>query len=590
MKKGRCYLSNSCTETKQAKEKQRVVFHNQINLLRNDEQKRGLYLAAMFMRLLVFALLSGAGLLSASAQSGSSSRPKLVVGIVIDQMRGDYLQKFDALFESNGFQRFSSQGLVYSSCYLNYAPSYTAPGHASIFTGTYPALHGIAGNEWFDYSTYTMMYCVSDTSVRTVGSETEESGKMSPKNLRVPSLGDAFKLSDPKGHVFAISLKDRGAIMAAGQAGNAAFWFDAKSGKFITSSFYLTRLPAWLETFNKSGDIGKILFQKWEPIERNTWFYKDFCGNDMNTWERGFSFGSGEPVFPYDFTTEKGKFDKPLTSPFGNELLTELAMQLIGQEHLGEDDHTDFLSISFSSTDYVGHAFGPNSWELADTYARLDKNINELMQKLSWKLGQQDVIVFITADHGVAPCPGWMEEFSLGGGRFNGKWITDSLNQMLSPLLGLDKPVVAFENFQVSFSKEVQAKPELLNKALAFTRPFIAGLPGVQWCGTWDEIKEAFLHDPIKGLFWNGYFPGRSGQFVVQFKPQWMEIGERGTTHGSPYAYDLHIPFMLWGANIPRGLTETGKIDVTDIAPTISVLSGINPPAGATGKPLPIQP
>ncbi|MDD3356889.1 MAG: alkaline phosphatase family protein, partial [Dysgonamonadaceae bacterium] len=355
----------------------------------------------LFSLLLIIGLLNFSGF----SQTPQKEKAKLVVGIVVDQMRNDYIDRFWDRYSEDGFKRLVNEGYRFKNGHFNYVPTYTGPGHASIFSGTSPMNHGIIGNNWFDKTTGESVYCAGDPEIESVGT-TDEAGKMSPHRMIVTSIADENRLATQmRGKTIGIALKDRGAILPAGHTANAAYWFHGKDeGRWISSSFYMNALPNWVVTFNNSGKAASY-FKTWDtlyPIET----YVE-SGSDQNNFEGGFK-GKESATFPYDLQklkADNGNFELLKAVAYGNDLTTDFAMAAINGEKLGQGTDTDFLTLSYSSTDYVGHNFGVNSKEIQDTYLRLDKNIADFLRFLDEKVGKDQYIVFLTADHAGVEVP-----------------------------------------------------------------------------------------------------------------------------------------------------------------------------------------
>ena len=305
-------------------------------------------------------------LIALNVYSQQLQRPKLVVGVVVDQMRWDFLYRFNNRYsDKGGFKRLMNKGFNCNNTLINYTPTYTACGHASIYTGSVPSIHGITGNNWYDSEKQQFVYCTDDASVTTVGSATA-AGKMSPANMFTTTIGDELKLAtNLKSKVIGIALKDRGGILPAGHSANAAYWYDSKTGDWITSSHYMKELPGWVNDFNKQKWVDKYYRQGWNtlyPINTYTQSTPDENNYEVNTLGKGF---------PYALSSLAGKnYNLIMATPFGNTLTTQFSKAVIEQEQMGADSITDFLAISYSSTDYIGHSFGPNSIETEDTYLR----------------------------------------------------------------------------------------------------------------------------------------------------------------------------------------------------------------------------
>ena len=370
--------------------------------------------------------------LFAQQQPASSEKPKLVVGIVVDQMRQEYLYRFYDKFGTGGFKRLMNDGFMLKNAHYNYAPTVTGPGHASVYSGTTPAVHGIIGNEYYDKDSKTLVNCVEDSLYKPVGNNAAN-GKLSPSRLMTSTITDELKLfTQKRAKVIGISIKDRGAILPAGHMADAAYWYDSKSGKFISSTYYMTKLPEWLNTFNGQNLAEKYLSQDWAtllPIDRYT-----ESGPDDSPYERKFT-GKDRATFPYKLSQLRSQNENHglLTyTPFSNDYLTELAFAALGGEQLGKDATTDFLCVSYSAPDAIGHAVGPNAIEIEDTYLRLDRNIEELLRRLDKEVGPKNYTVFLTADHAVADVPQYLKDNKLPAGYFSSAYLKAKLDEFLS--------------------------------------------------------------------------------------------------------------------------------------------------------------
>lgn len=403
------------------------------------------------MKKIIFLLLSAFIVIGAFAQTTkTNAKPKLVVGIVIDQMRWDYLYRFNDLYKSTGgFKRLLNEGFSCENTFVPYLPTVTACGHTCVYTGSVPAIHGITGNNWFDNNLQRMVYCVEDKTVQTVGSSSVSEGQMSPNNVFVTTITDELRLSNNfKSKVIGISLKDRGAIIPAGHAANAAYWYDAKSGNFITSTYYMQNLTGWVSQFNQKKIIDSLYGLNWN-ISLPKSVYEKYCDADDNAYESK-PFGKEALTFPYDLSAFKGKdYSKIASTPYGNTIVAELAKQAVSAEQLGKNTVTDFLAVSFSSTDYVGHAFGPNSWELLDTYVRLDETLGNFFDYLDKTVGKNQYTVFLTADHAGAHVPEFLQKHNLPGGRWDDGEIKKDLNEFAKQQFGQSNLIAAVAEHDV---------------------------------------------------------------------------------------------------------------------------------------------
>src|SRR4051794_7829356 len=381
--------------------------------------------------------------------SQNIDRPKLVVGIVIDQMRWDYLYRYYNIYKTDGgFKRFLSAGFTCENTLIPYTPTVTAAGHTCIYTGSVPAIDGIVGNEWYDKELKKEIYCTDDDSVQTVGTKTVDAGRMSPKNMLVTTITDELRLATNfKSKVVGVAIKDRGAILPAGHAANAAYWYDYSTGNFITSTYYMNTLPAWVQNFNNRKVVDSLYKLNWD-LSLSKDVYKEYSSEDEEPYE-GRPLGTDQIHFPYNLSTFAEKdYSKIEATPYGNNLTLEIAKAALLGEGLGKSDATDFLAISISSPDYIGHSFGPNSWEQLDDYARLDDALGKFFSFLDATVGKGEYTVFLSADHGVTQVPGYMKERKLPTGLFNQTMELDGLNKTLIQNFNTDSIIIAFDNYQ----------------------------------------------------------------------------------------------------------------------------------------------
>ncbi|MBK7886107.1 MAG: alkaline phosphatase family protein [Bacteroidetes bacterium] len=524
-------------------------------------------------------------------QSQITSRPKLIVGIVIDQMRPDYLTRYNNKFGDSGFKRILKSGFYCRNTQFNYAPTYTGPGHASIYTGTTPSLHGITGNDWYDQLAMDTVYCTQDTSVRAVGGEGKEGkeGMMSPHRLLTTTLTDQLRLSTQmKAKVIGISLKDRGAILPAGRSADAAYWYDGKSGNWITSSWYRNDLPKWSHEFNDRKWPEQYLSKPWNTALPIKEYYES--DPDDSPYEAAFR-GEAKPVFPHDLPALKGiGYDLVRRTPFGNTLTKDFALSAILGEKMGADSIPDFLCVSFSATDYVGHQFGPNAIETEDTYIRLDRDIADLLTFLDNRIGQGAYLLFMTADHACMENPKHMLDHKLAAGFSNPTIIKDTIRYFLKEKYGKPEYLQCYINDQVHLDEALILQDKLsvctIERELGnFLRKSITGIMDIV---TACNLQEEEYNELFRNRIQKGFHTGRSGNVCLLFSPGWTDPlyggdGTQGTTHGSPYPYDAHVPLLWYGWHIPAGATAD-EVNITDIAPTLSFLLNITLPNGCTGK------
>jgi predicted AlkP superfamily pyrophosphatase or phosphodiesterase len=536
--------------------------------------------------ILLFSVAAGLAQLNNTPVSnpagGKFSKPKLVVGIVIDQMRWDYLYRYNQLYSAGGFKRLMSEGFSCDNTFIPFTPTYTAPGHTCIYTGSVPAIHGIVSNNWYDKSRNANVYCTEDSLVKTVGNKSD-AGKMSPENLWVTTITDELKLSNNfKSKVIGIALKDRGAILPAGHSANAAYWYDDKGGKWITSSYYMNNLPQWVKDFNAKDVVADYMSKEWNtllPIDQY-----DLSTPDDEPYENPIS-GEAAVSFPHKLGIKgMGKYYSFRTTPFANTFTFDFAKKAIENEKLGSSAVTDFLAVSISSTDYIGHSFGPNSIETEDTYLRLDKDIADFLQYLDDKLGKGNYLTFLTADHGVAHIPGFLAEHKIPGGTFNDGDFAKEINAMAEEKYAVKNVVQSVQNYQVylnftEIEKQVKDKAALVNDVINLLKqkPFIINAFETE------KIMQTAIPEPQKQMMTNGYNPKRSGDIQFTFKPGYFDGGSKGTTHGLWNPYDAHIPLLFFGWNIKQGNTNR-ETYMTDITATLAALLHIQMPNGCVGK------
>lgn len=538
--------------------------------------RRKILSAVFFLMIAAFAF----------GQPQTVNRPKLVVGIVVDQMRWDYLYRYYSRYGNGGFKRLLGEGFSCENTFINYLPSYTAVGHSTIFTGSVPAIHGITGNDWIEQLTGMHMYCTEDTTVTTVGAPNSVEGQMSPRNLLVTTVTDELRMAtNYQSKVVGVSLKDRAAILPAGHAANAAFWLDDASGHFITSSYYMKQLPDWVNQFNKQDKIQQFIKDGWNTLYPiNTYTQSD---QDNKSYE-GKLPGESASVFPHNIkgAYEKNKgFFRP--TPFGNTFTLEFAAAAIDGYQLGQGSATDFLTINCASTDYVGHTFGPNSIEVEDTYLRLDQDLAKFFSLLDAKIGKDQYIVFLTADHGAAHAIGYMQDNKLPADFYISQSILDNVNRLLAMKFGEEKLVTAGMNFQIMFDqKKIEEKKLDFDAIRKTVIDYLQRQPGVNYVVDVAKIGQAAIPEPIKTMIINGYNFKRSGPVQVVFNAGWLESYARtGTTHGSWNPYDTHIPLVFMGWGVRQG-SSNATLHMTDIAPTIAAMLHIQMPNGCVGTPI----
>jgi len=515
--------------------------------------------------------------------SATPSQPKIVVGMMVDQMRWDYLYRFQNRYTEGGFKRLVREGFSCENTLIDYSPTITACGHTCVYTGSTPAIHGIVGNDWYDRKAGKDIGCVNDDATLTVGAEKPGRGQ-SPHNNLVTTVTDQLRIaSNYQSKTVGIAIKDRAAILPGGHAATGAFWYNG-DGNFITSTYYMKELPEWAKRFNEKKIVDTYYKNDWKtlyPIETYT-----LSTADDKDYE-GTANGEKKPVFPKDLKQFIGKnYGAVRTTPYGNTLTFEFAKAAIEGYDLGGGKFTDFLAISFSSPDAIGHTYGQNSIEQEDDYLRLDKDLADFFNYLDKKFGKGNYLYFITADHGVSESPGYYLENKMPSGAISGDDFSGKLTETLKQKFGVEKPILAFTNYQLYMNWDELNQKNVDRKQLdAIVKSVLLKADGIANVLTNEELGTAAVPEPIKSMMIKGYNVKRSGDYTVVIQPTWKGGSIKGATHGTWYPYDAHIPLVWMGWKIKPGYTNrvTG---MTDIAPTVAALLRIQMPSGSIGQPI----
>jgi predicted AlkP superfamily pyrophosphatase or phosphodiesterase len=524
-----------------------------------------------------------------STRSGAA-QTKLVFVIVVDQFRYDFLERFQDLFGEGGFRRLMNEGAFFTNANYDYIPTYTAPGHAAIFTGSVPAQNGIVGNTWYDRQAGKVRVMVSDNDAHMVTDKgvATETGAPSARPLIGTTIGDQIRLANNfQSKVIAVSLKDRSAVLPGGQRPNGAFWFSGQTGSFVTSDYYFKELPAWVKRFNATERPDKYFGKKWERALAEDAYTRSQVDNLATQTS---SLGK---KFPYLVT---GGEEKPGAkfygafelTPFAIEYLADFARAAIEAESLGADQSPDLLSVSFSTPDLAGHAYGPDSQEVLDTYIRLDRVIASLLSYIDKRVGLANTVIAVTGDHGVAPVPEYMQSLGIDAGRLSPKSVIDAANKALGASFGGDKWVLSFVNDQFYLDQKMIAERKV-DPAVAERIAGEAALtvPGMVTFFTRAQIIEGRMPPTaIARRVANGFNRLRSGDVWLISKPFSFFLESSiplATTHGSPYNYDTHVPVILFGAGVRAGRYNI-ECTPSDIAPTLAALLGIEQPSNRVGR------
>jgi len=558
---------------------------------------------------LIVSLLASVSFAQRRTQPSVQKRPRLVLLIVVDQFRYDYLERFGDLFGPDGFRRLMRDGASWTQSNYDHMPTYTAPGHGTMMTGAYPAESGIIGNEWLDRATGKRITSVQDESVKLLGGTATETAS-SPWRLMASTVGDELRLAtNDRAKVIGVSVKDRSAILPAGRHANAAYWFSTWSGTMVSSTYYFNQLPAWVTKFNATKPADKYFGTKWERVLPEDEYLKR-VGPDDPKWEDVSNAWTPDTnTFPHTVTggetAPQGKFYTALDyTPFTNEMLVSFAQEAIVNEQLGQDDDTDVLTVSFSANDYVGHRFGPYSQEVMDVTVRTDRNIATLLDFIDTKVGLANTLVAFTADHGVSPIPEHAAALGLGGGRIPFATVMGKIQAAISARYNLHgKTPDPTTDYLLRFQEGTAWREWFINNNIYFNYDALKRdgvdveefsqvvvraaltVPGIARCFTRLQLLRGAtsVTDPIERRALHGFYPSRSGDVMMVAEP-YKYIAETITaTHGSPYSYDTHVPTIIMGPGVNAGRYLEAATPA-DIAPTLSALLRITAPSNSTGR------
>ncbi|MEY3376014.1 MAG: hypothetical protein RL463_319 [Bacteroidota bacterium] len=521
---------------------------------------------------LLLSLLMIGSVVGQSSASNPKPRPKLVVGVMVDQMRWDFIYRYQNRYSEGGFKRILKEGFSCENAFIPYAQTVTAAGHASVYTGSVPAINGIMGNEWYDRSLKRDVYCVEDDSVKIVGGN-GKGEPMSPKNLITTTITDELELATNfRSKVVGVAIKDRGSILPAGHAGDAAYWYEPNSGNFVSSTWYMNALPAWAEAYNQRRVVDSMYKLNWNlshPLDTYIQSDKENAAYAKNPFPRKLEGNIGK------------NFGAISSTPWGNTLTLSFSKAALDAEGLGRDSITDFLAISLSSPDYIGHSFGPNSVEIEDTYIKLDHELASFLTYLDQKVGKGQYLFFMTADHGVAHVPAFLEANQIPAkGMKPGKEAENATMEKF----GLKRLVEASANYQVYLDKAYIDSVGVDYKAVkSFYIQQLNKHPDMLLAFDNESIQLANLPAEYKEMFQKGYNHKLAGDVQLIYKPGYFfSFNAAGTTHGSMFPYDSHIPLLWMGWGVKQGLSYR-NVYMSDIAGTIAALLKIQMPSGNVG-------
>lgn len=539
---------------------------------------------SVFVFLLYLANISGQGAYL------PPDKPTLVVGIVVEQMRFDQLERMRDKLSENGIKKLINEGAFFRNASFDYMLTQSAPGYATIATGTEPSYHGITSDSWYVPLRNEFIYCTKDISVNPVGGS-YESGLHSPVNLNPSTFSDELKTATGrKARVYSVGIKEHAAIFSGGHSADGVFWYDNTTGTWMSSTYYMKELPSWVIEFNGSKYTDTYLNMTWNLLKQPSDY--STCLPDSNKFETGFN---GLNHFPYDLNKLSRASGRGAgrnyaflrETPFSDALTTDFAIRLIENEKLGTDEVTDFLSVCYSATDYIGHRFGPSSVEAGDAILRLDKNIETLLTYLNDKLGKKNILVYFTATHGVSEVPSVMEDSKIPAGYFKHNQALQLLRSYLNAVYGEGDWVRGFSERQVFLNRTLIEDARIpIEDIQKKTARFLIQFSGVNSAYPYYAFESSdFVNGHLRKIV-NSFSPQRSGDVIVILNPGWVEKeGDQITNHNSPYDYDSRVPLIWYGWTVNR-MSVMRKVNMTDIAATLSSLCRIPTPNACTGEPL----
>ena len=528
-------------------------------------------------------------LIATSYPAQAATQPTLVVLITIDQLRGDMPLRFYDRFGPNGFRYLMDKGTIYSNAHFQHSTTFTAVGHATLATGGNAAQHGLAGNDWHDTATGKRVYCVEDDRNPLIGKEQKAHKGTSPRNLTSSTIGDELILATGgKSRVFSVSIKDRGAILPGGHLGKA-FWYSSGSGKFVSSTYYYPTYPDWVMTWNAADHAGKYRTETWDLLQdRDAYIFKD---QDDRPSEKSYKHLGR--TFPHRLGNEDAKayYAALRFTPMGDQITLAFGQELMTQEKLGQGDTTDLLAVSFSATDYLGHAFGPNSLEAEDNLLRLDRTLAQFFDSIDQHIGLDQTLLILSSDHGTDEIPEYKMSLGLAAGRHRPDEFIKQANMALRDRFNIEEDlVIAFWNPSLYLDPKAVEKSGLdmvtVERALAEE---MMKIPGFALALTRTDLMAGNVPDTATvDRVQAAFHPIRSGNVLIVQEPFWYlypKPDQFSAMHGSPYAYDTYVPIMFAGPGIRPQRIER-LVAPRDIAPTVTAYLGIKPPSGSVGTPL----
>jgi predicted AlkP superfamily pyrophosphatase or phosphodiesterase len=529
------------------------------------------------------------------AQVSGSVKPKLVLQITVDQFRGDLPTRFLDRLGEGGLRYLIENGTYYANAHYQHANTETAVGHATLFTGADPSRHGLVGNNWIDPITGESVYNTEDDRFHLIGKDPKPHEGVSPHYLLSSTIGDELIISNAgRSRVFSVSVKDRGAIIPGGHAGKA-FWYSKSSGKFVTSTYYYDEYPEWVTDWNNANPADRYRGKTWELLQdRSTYLAKNM---DDRPFEADL-----KPLgrtFPHHYGDNKYLYLLLSLSPAGDELTLDFTKTLIENENVGQGDDVDFLAVSFSSTDYIGHLFGPSSLESEDNILRLDRILAELFEFVDKKVGLENTLIVLSADHGAPEAPEYMTSIGMEAGRFDFAYFREQgpLNKVLMERFGRDDLIATHSHPYLYLNMAAIDEAKLdIEEVERFIADEVMKIPGIAYAQTRSDLLAGRISNaPLQVQIRRNFHPSRSGNIHMIQEQYWflhstdeaqkMGLDGIAAIHGSPWTYDTYVPIFFAGNGIPAQ-TITRRVSPTDIAPTIAKYLNIKFPSGSIGDPL----
>jgi predicted AlkP superfamily pyrophosphatase or phosphodiesterase len=515
-----------------------------------------------FNRWHAFAIVALFALVPAWPAPSATPKVKLLVAIIVDQFRYDYMTRFDSSYQE-GLRKLHDSGAFFTDAHEAHFPTVTAAGHAAFLTGSTPAIDGIVANEWFDRESGKSVTSVSDDATKLLGGSGGTGS--SPRRLVASTLGDEIKATGPADtEIIGISLKDRAAILPAGHAANAAYWFEQESGQFVSSDYYMKELPVWVQAFNKGTAVSKYASAKWTAE------------------------GAATPFVTLPAVLGKPYYEAMIATPYGNDMLEAFTEDAIKEEHLGKHSGTDVLAVSFSSNDLLGHQVGPDAPEVRDMCIQTDRVLGRLLRAVEAAAGAGNYVVVFTSDHGVAPKPEELIKRGIPAGRFSRNQMYQAIEAVLTEKYGPGKWIVGSAELAPYLNHDLlREKHGTIAEAQEIAAEAVRKLPYIFRVYTGAQLeRELPAADPIGTLMQRGYYRGRTADLLIVQKPYWL-ASQSGTSHGTPFSYDTHVPVIFLGRGIRPGRYDE-NVRTADIAPTLAALLGVNTPSGSVGRVLPV--